>query len=236
MPYRAHAVTNGHAVEVHLTYAGKPRPPWKIPPEFASHCGGATEVPDTSVQVDAAGAVSGAVVWLDDVREGEPPPAAGERIDQKGCVYAPHVLAMTAGAALELVNDDPANHATRIDFLADPDDSVVKMLPPGAHETIATKPSWAGAVARITCPIHPWMLGWALFFDHPYFAVVKGGVARLEKVPPGAWHLSVWHEPLSETMGDALDARGPVHARIDVTVADRDVVKKLELRDDGTIR
>jgi len=91
-------------------------------------------------------------------------------------------------------------------------------------------------VARITCPIHPWMLGWAHFFEHPYFAVTRGGVARIERVPRGTWHLSVWHEALDAKLGDTVVEGEPTRVRFEVTVADRDVVKTLMLREDGTIR
>jgi hypothetical protein len=236
--YRVHAVPDGRAVEVHLVYAGKPHAAWPIPATFASHCGGAAQVADPSLEVDAKGGVTGAVAWLDDVHEGEPLPSGDVVVDQKGCAFTPHVLAMPAGGKLHVTNGDPANHALRFEIVGGSDDeSVVKMLPPGGNDVVATSPAWAGHVAHITCPIHAWMFGWAHLFDHPYFAVTRGGVARIEKVPPGTWHLSVGHEALDAKPGDTGVAQGtPTRARFDVTLADKDVVKTLTLREDGTIR
>ena len=237
--YRVHPVTDGHAVEVHLVYAGKPRSPWPIPATFASHCGGATETPNPSLDVDAKGGVTGAVAFIDDIHEGEAPAAGDVEADQKACAFSPHVLAMPAGAKVHLTNGDHANHAVKLEIVGGSDaDSIVKMLPPGGAETLASSPAWAGDVARITCPIHPWMLAWAHFFEHPYYAVTRGGVARIERVPPGTWHLTVWHEALDASFpsGAASVAQGPPkRARFDVTVADHDVVKTLTLREDGTI-
>ena len=236
--YRVHPVADGHAVEVHLVYAGKPRAPWTIPAAFASHCGGATAVADPSLEVDGKGGVTGAVAWIDDLHEGDSPPTADVLEDQKGCAFSPHVVAMTAGAKLRLTNADHANHALRLEVAGGSDaDAVMKMLPPGGSDTIPTSPAWADHVARVTCPIHAWMFGWAHFFEHPYFAVTRAGVARIEKVPPGTWHLSVWHEALDAKPGDTGVAQGtPTRARFDVTLADKDVVKTLTLREDGTIR
>lgn len=233
--YRVHPVTGGHAVEVRLTYSGKPHAPWSIPATFASHCGGATTVPDPSLDVDARGGVTGAIAWIDDIHEGEAL-AAGDVVEsQKGCTFTPHVFAMAAGAKLRLNNGDPANHAVRLDVVGLADtEPLMKMLPPGGGETLATSPAWADHVARITCPIHPWMLAWARFFEHPYFAVTSAGVARIEKVPPGKWHLSVWHEALDAKLGDSVVEGEPKQARFDVTVADHDVVETLTLREDGT--
>ena len=236
--YRVHPVTDGHAVEVHLVYAGKPHASWTIPAAFAPHCGGATAVADPSLEVDGKGGVTGTVAWIDDLHEGEPPPAADVPEDQKGCAFSPHVLAMPAGAKLRLSNADHANHALRLEVAGGSDaDAVMKMLPPGGSDTIATSPAWADHVARVTCPIHAWMFGWAHFFEHPYFAVTRAGVARIEKIPPGTWHLSVWHEALDARFTDTAVVQGaPTHARFDVTVADHDVVKTLTLREDGAIR
>jgi hypothetical protein len=234
--YRGRPVTDGRAVEVHLAFAGKPRPAWPVPATFASHCGGATQVPDPSVSTDGKGGVDGAVVWLDDLHEGAPLAPAGAVIEQKGCAFAPHVTAMTAGSRLSLTNDDPANHAARLAFLGVSDDeSVVKMIAPHTSAEIEASPAWAGRVGRITCPIHSWMSAWVHFFDHPYFAVTAAGVARLANVPPGTWHLSVWHEATDAKFGDSLTQGPPVTARFEVTVKDRDVVRALRLSDDGRI-
>jgi hypothetical protein len=61
-------------------------------------------------------------------------------------------------------------------------------------------------------------------------------VARLEKVPPGTWHVSVWHEALDAKKGDTVTEGEPLRARLEVKVSDRDVVRSLTLRDDGSIR
>jgi hypothetical protein len=234
--YRTKPVAEGRTVEVRLAYTGKPRAPWTIPAAFASHCGGATQLPDPTEPGDGKGGVAGAVVWIDDLRAGEAPVPSDALLDQTGCAFAPHVAAMMAGAKLGLANQDRANHAVRLDFVDGPEDeSFVKMLPPGGKDVIATSPAWAGRVGRVTCPIHPWMQAWVHFFDHPYFAVTQAGVARILRVPPGTWHVSVWHEALDAKLGDRVTEGPPVHARFDVTVKDRDVALSLALGADGTI-
>jgi hypothetical protein len=266
------AVTAGATLEVRLAYTGKPPAPWPIAAPFAAHCGGAAQVPNPTLDVEARGGVTGAVVWLDDVPlpsepTGSPPsirrahagtvldPKATDVVldpkpregvlDQKGCVFSPHVLAMTAGAMIDLTNGDPANHMVRLELLGGGDeDSTLKVLPPGGTDTLAVPPAWAGRVARISCPIHPWMLAWAHFFGHPYFAVTQGGVARLHDVPRGTWHLVVWHEALAASGGTPDASPGtagassapPIQARFAVTVGDRDVVRALTLGEDGAIR
>jgi plastocyanin len=232
-------VTDGHAVEVHLTYAGKAFPPWPIAAEFASHCGGVTSIPNPSLATDAKGGVTGAIVWIDDIREGAALVPSDAEVDQKGCVFTPHVLAIPAGTRIHLHNGDQANHAVRLDVFFDPDaNEIMRMVPPGGTDFIISNPAWAGRVAVITCPIHPWMLGWVRFFDHPYYAVTTDGVARIEHLPPGKWHLSVWHEALDARVSSTTETireRPWTQARFDVTVGDHDVVKTLVLAADGTL-
>jgi hypothetical protein len=229
----------GPAVEVRLTFDGKPRPRWPIPSAFAAHCGAAADVPDPSLELDDHGGVSGAVVWLDDVAvRDEPPTRVDTTQDERGCTFLPHVLAMVAGAKLRLTNGDPANHAVRLELFPEraSDTAVLKMIPPNGEDAISTSPAWAGRVARVTCPIHPWMLSWVHFFDHRFFAVTRGGVARIEGVPAGAWHLSVWHEALDAKLGETVTEGEPVRGRFDVKVDAKDVLRPLVLHADGVIR
>jgi hypothetical protein len=221
---------------VRVTFDGKAHARWPIPASFAGHCGGAGDVPDPSLELGEQNGVTGAVVWLDDVpARAEPAARSVLTQDERGCTFLPHVAAMVAGGNLRLTNGDPANHAVRLEFVpASPSDAaILKMLPPNGEDSIATSPAWAGRVARVTCPIHPWMLSWAHFFDHPYFAVTRGGVARIEGVPPGTWHLSVWHEALDAKAGDTVTEGEPMRARFEVRVDTKAVTKTLVLRADG---
>jgi hypothetical protein len=80
------------------------------------------------------------------------------------------------------------------------------------------------------------MYGYALFFDHPYFAVTQSGVARLEGVPPGTYHLVVWHEGTTSTYDSAVKLSPPQTARVDVSVEKEDAKLAFVIADDGTIR
>ncbi len=235
--YRARPVTDGHAIEVRLDYVGSKRGgTWPIPAAYRGHCGSVTSVPNQSLDVVDATRVNGAVVWLDDIHEGEAAPTADVTQDEKGCVFLPHVMVAPVGAHLILTNSDPANHAIRLDFDGTPPlDGTTKLLAPDGHLPLDVKTEWAGRVARVTCPIHLWMNAYVFFFDHPYFALTKTGVARLEHVPPGTYHLDVWHEALDTKFDDELHASNPTSTRIEVTVGNADVVHAFTLGDDGAI-
>jgi hypothetical protein len=203
-----------------------------------TQCKGAQGAPNEALVVAPDGGVSGAVVWLDDIHEGDPlPEAPAATQDESRCAFSPHVLAMPAAGTLKLTNGDPANHAARFEFSPDDPDNFMKTLPAGGFLGIPVKPDWAGRVAKVTCPIHLWMWGYVLFFEHPYFAVTDAGQARITNVPPGTYNLHVWHEGLGTTYASSLTLAAPVETRVQVTVGDAaDVTRTFALDSDGAIR
>jgi len=114
-------------------------------------------------------------------------------VEQKGCMYSPHVLAIRANQALHVVNDDPTSH--NIHPTPANNREWNKAEPPGtsmdesfAREEIAIP---------VKCNLHPWMHGYVAVFKHPYFAVSgKDGSFGLSSLPPGTYTIKAWHEKL----------------------------------------
>lgn len=120
------------------------------------------------------------------------PPSDPVVIEQKGCTYRPHVLAMQANQKLQVVNSDPTSH--NIHPLPVNNREWNKSQPPGQPPLEATF-----AREEITIPVkcneHPWMRCYIAVFKHPFFMVTeKGGRFELKNLPPGEYTISAWHE------------------------------------------
>jgi hypothetical protein len=234
--YRIRTVENGRGILIHVSM-GTHRSAglWPIPGMVRSQCGGTDHVVDEAMSASAEGGVNGAVVWLDDIHEGRPLVPATAVLGQKGCVFAPHILALPAAGTLTLSNGDPANHADRFEFGGDGALDFMKTLPGGGSVTVPIQEEWAGRIARVSCPIHLWMGGYALFFEHPYFGVTEAGTTRLEGVPPGDYHLVLWHEGTTPTYDSAIKLSPPHTVRVEVSVGVADVERAFVIADNGSI-
>lgn len=157
-------------------------------------CG--TTKPDESLEVGQGGGVKNAVLWIAD----GPKPAkdAGKSkvtLDQKQCEYIPHVLAMPAGATLQIVNGDKLFHNVHA---RDGDRTVFNYAMPVPNHVIPKQLKDPG-VLRVTCDIHPWMRAWVHVLATSAFAVTdESGGYTIPGVPPGKHTLKLWHERLGE--------------------------------------
>jgi hypothetical protein len=69
-----------------------------------------------------------------------------------------------------------------------------------------------------SCVQHPWTHGYIAVLESPYFALTdQSGAFRLDSIPPGTYHLRVWHER----------ATGEIEREVQVTAAG---VSRLEVK------
>jgi plastocyanin len=121
------------------------------------------------------------------------PPSQPAVMGQKGCMYEPHVVAMQANQALEVVNHDPTTH--NIHPMPANNREWNKAEIPGStmEETFPR----AEVAIPVKCNVHPWMRGYVAVFKHPYFVVTgKDGSFDLSNLPPGTYTIQAWQEKL----------------------------------------
>ena len=118
-------------------------------------------------------------------------------IDQHGCKFVPHVVAMNPGD-LELKNSDDILHNIHTYSTANP--SINKAQP--KFKKVMTEKLEKPEYVKLTCDVHSWMLGWVAVTPGPAAVTDANGVAKLENVPPGKQTVEVWHETLGKQTKD----------------------------------
>lgn len=122
-----------------------------------------------------------------------PLPTEALTLDQRGCMYEPHVFAIRAGQDLKILNSDPTIHNIQSKSQVNPkfnEFMTSNKVPP----RIAKFPKPELPIP-IKCDVHPWMVAWAGVFDHPFFAVTgDDGTFELKGLPAGEYTVATWHE------------------------------------------
>ena len=106
-------------------------------------------------------------------------------VEQKGCMYTPHVLAVRANQPLHVVNDDPTSH--NIHPTPANNREWNKAEPPGSSldESFAREE----IAIPVKCNVHPWMHGYVAVFKHPYLRRDRQGrQLRSEQSSAGNLH------------------------------------------------
>jgi plastocyanin len=146
------------------------------------------------VVLNGNGTLANAFVWL---KTGVPagrwtPSSKTAVVDQKGCMYKPHVLGVMVGQPVEFANSDDTNH------------NIHPMPQKNQEWNESEAPKEAGKVKTfdreevmipVKCNIHPWMRAYIGVVRHPFFAVTGDeGTFTLKGVPPGDYTVEVWQE------------------------------------------
>lgn len=159
-------------------------------------CGKARTSPAMSEEVvtGEGGDLANVVVYVKSGAEGYsfPAPSGPVKIDQQGCQYHPHVIALEVGQNLEVVNSDQTTH--NIHPVPKDNREWNESQPPGATPIEKSFPR-AEVAIPVKCNVHPWMKAYIAVLSNPYFQVTgKDGAFNLKNLPPGNYTLTAWHE------------------------------------------
>ncbi len=122
------------------------------------------------------------------------PPAEPVVLDQKGCMFIPHVAAVMAGQPVIFRNSDPVLHNTR--GTSRNNGSFNYTQPKQGEETrhVFKNPELG---IKTVCDVHPWMVSYIHVLSNPFFAVTgEDGSFTIKGLPPGKYTLEFVHEKL----------------------------------------
>jgi len=153
-------------------------------------------------------AVPDVFVWISKGAEKFDPPAEPVVIDQKDCMYVPHVVGMIAGQQMDIKNSDPLNHNVHSLAKKNPQFNFAQAQPMTKTLTGNDTFTRTEEAIKIKCDVHSWMACYVFVLDHPFFDTTKGhtnsedkdawGTYEIKEVPAGKYTVSIWHEELGE--------------------------------------
>lgn len=119
-------------------------------------------------------------------------PAEPVVLDQKGCMYSPHIVALMAGQEIQILNSDQTTH--NIHPMPADNREWNRSQPPGSAAITDTFARSEVAIP-VKCNVHPWMKCYIAVMKNPYYQVTsKNGAFDLKNLPPGAYTIEAWQE------------------------------------------
>jgi plastocyanin len=163
-------------------------------------------------KVGPKGELADVVIWVVDPRFGPHPPTAPEpEMQQLGCRYEPHVLAVVAGAPFKILNGDPTLHnvlAKGYTSPTDPPGDTIFNLGQSYRGQIDERQFDAPGIYTLQCNVHSWMEAWVRALPTGCFAVTGAdGTFRVQlsgQLLDGDYKIDAWHPrfaaPLEQTL------------------------------------
>ena len=135
-------------------------------------------------------------------------------LNQKGCMFRPHVIATMVGQPIVVKNSDPLLHSVHS---MDAEQSPAFDFAQPTLGSRRVEPLQVVETFRVKCDLHPWMSAWVRVFNHPYFAVTASdGSFTIPPLPPGTYRIKAWHELLG-VREKTIEVREGAPAKFDFT-------------------
>jgi hypothetical protein len=120
------------------------------------------------------------------------PPKRPAVLDQSGCMYTPHVVAVMVGQTLEVRNSDATLHNVMCSPRNNPSFNFGMPVKGGTNNVVFKQ---GELKVNTKCFMHPWMSAYVHVLEHPFFAVTgEDGTFSIRGLPPGEYEVTVLHE------------------------------------------
>ncbi len=152
-----------------------------------------TAVPEQTVKLNADGTLKDVFVYI---KEGADKwsyttPTEAVVLDQHGCLYTPHIVAVMTNQPIKIKNSDPTLHNIHPMPKNNPEFNLGQ--PTLGMETTKSFPN-PEQLIPVKCDVHRWMQSYIAVMSHPFFSVTGDDGSYTIKLPPGTYTIEAWHE------------------------------------------
>jgi hypothetical protein len=121
-----------------------------------------------------------------------PPSTTPVVLNQEGCMYTPHVVAVQTGQELLVRNSDGVLHNVNCRPTKNQGFNFGQPVQNMENKKVFTT---AELAIPVKCDVHPWMHSFIHVQDHPFASVSNDqGAFSLSNLPPGTYEIEAWHE------------------------------------------
>jgi len=148
---------------------------------------------DEEVVTGPGGELENVFVYIKQINGNFPAPSTPVVIDQHGCQYHPHVLALQVGQPLQIKNSDATLHNIHALPVANPQFNEGQPV----QGMVSTKKFDKAEITpfKVKCDVHGWMKAWMAVMPHPFYSISQAnGTFTIANLPPGNYTLVAWHE------------------------------------------
>ena len=188
-------------------------PPERRMIDLGESClGGPSFYQEETVVVSGGGGLRDVIVHLKDAPASSGRDQPRVTVDQTGCAYTPHVVAVQQGQGLRIASNDGVFHNVRWNAGVNPGGNLNFKVGDAAQVQFFERPDFI----RLQCDVHPWMQGYVGVLASPFFGVSDSeGRFTIDRVPPGTYTLATWHPMLGERQQSVtVTADGTVEANL----------------------
>ncbi len=194
--YTAKKVENGAKLKGKATYSGDPAKANEkdTTDKDAESCN--KERTKANILVGADKALKDVVVYLSNITTGKDwtPEQAKVELDQKTCMYSPHLILIKEGGTVVFKNSDGVLH--NIKATSSQNEPFNEGVGPGKE---MTKTFEKAEFVELGCSVHPWMSAVVVVMKNPYYAVTnEKGEYEISDIPPGKYKVMAEHKPLGK--------------------------------------
>ena len=113
-------------------------------------------------------------------------------LDNKNCVFVPHVLFVRPGETVQVTNSDSTGHNANFNFFNN--QATNFLVPAGGSKDLKVMTDEPAPIP-VECNVHPWMKAHLIVQEHPAIGISgKDGVLEIANLPVGPVTLRAWHE------------------------------------------
>ena len=183
--------------ELRMQFKFKGKRPDPIPLKLPASCGSLKMTDETLIVSGNNNGIMNVVVYVYNGRGGTKLPPGTPRNKKLSlacwnCRFVPRISMAQAGDSIRIRNMDKIGYNINFSFFQN---EVQNLAMPAGHNRMIELENAEPTVVPMACNILPWMVGYVLVTDHPYYGVTDpDGELVIRDLPIGKLVFRAWHE------------------------------------------